>query len=115
MALPVGGGGVVNREEHAQEVAKTQNRAVKGHLDDLGVARTSAAHLAIGGIVRGAACIAGDNGGHALEFIEDRLETPEAPPTDRDCFQVVACHHSSCCKHLPGDSITAVGKKVLES
>ena len=66
-ALAVEGGRVVGGEKDRQQVVERDHLRIEGDLDDLRVARTPGAHLAVGRVDDVAVGVAGDDARHALE------------------------------------------------
>ena len=68
---------------------------VVGDLDDLGVAGAAGADLFVGGFVDGAVAVAGDDGLHAFESLEDGFAAPEAAFAEGGGFGFRAAERSS--------------------
>src|SRR6185437_14717385 len=79
VALPVAGGGIVDRKEYAQEVAERQHGRIEADSDDFGVPRCAAADGLVAGVGASAPGITRFDRLHAGELVEYCLEAPEAP------------------------------------
>ena len=69
---------VVDREEHAQQVAKREDGRVERHAHDLGVAGSAAAHVFVARIGVAPARVAGLHVEYAVEVAKYGIEAPEA-------------------------------------
>src|SRR5690349_8930690 len=79
-ALAIEGGGIMDREEHIQQVAIGKNRRIKGDPYDFRVTGVPVAYGPIGGVLYVSAGITGLYALHTLEFIKNGLQTPETSP-----------------------------------
>ena len=77
-ALAVEGGGVVDGEEDAEELAVGEARGIVDDFDGFGVVGGLGADVVVVGGVGGAAGVAGGGGEDALDALEDGLRAPEA-------------------------------------
>ena len=93
--LAVEGRRIVHGEEDAQDVDERDRLRVERDLDRLGVARRIRAYGFVGRVRETAAGVSHFDLLHASEFLEDRLEAPEAPARDRRDFTrwIRTCHH----------------------
>src|SRR3989475_8297150 len=85
--LPVQSGGIVNREEHPEQVTIGNDIRIEGHLADLGVAGAPGADVLVRRVGHRAAGVSGDDTLHALQVIEDGLQAPETPARQRRDFR----------------------------
>ena len=83
VALAVERSWVVDREEDLQNLTQTDDGRIERHLYDFRVPGAAAAHLLVGWILDRAAGITGHDIGHAVDFIEDGLYTPETAAAQR--------------------------------
>ena len=93
-ALPVQGGGIVNREEDFEDFAERHHLRIKSHLHDFGVACGARADLTISRVRYTAAAIAGNDAVDAAQIFEDGFQTPEAAAGERGDFFAVLHIHS---------------------
>src|SRR5258706_16104759 len=88
-ALTVKRGGVMDCEEHVQQVAIRKNGRIKLDLHYFGMPCISVADCAIGWVLNMSTGIAGFNRLHTFHFIKNSLQTPEASPSQRRSFKMV--------------------------
>src|SRR5258706_9086539 len=88
-ALTVKSGGVMDCEEHVQQVAIRKNGRIKLDLHYFGMPCISVADCAIGWALNMSTGVAGFNGLHTFHFIKNSLQTPEASPSQRCSFKMV--------------------------
>src|SRR5690606_1929457 len=103
-ALPVEGGGVVNGEEHGEQVPVADHRRVKGDLYHLRVAGVPLADGTVGRIGALAPGVAGLHRLHAPELLEGRFEAPEAAARQGGELGTVRSHvlrYRTCRKVMP--------------
>src|ERR1035437_1066528 len=85
-ALPIERGGIVDREEHVEQVSVAHDLGVERDADNLGVSRRAAADLLVRGARAGSAGVPALHGPNTLELEVHGFETPEAPAGERGLF-----------------------------
>src|SRR5207244_1796525 len=82
-ALPVEGGGIVDREQHAEQVAIRDDVGVERDLCDFGVAGRSAAHLLVRGVRPLSTRVTAHDLFDSAKLTKRGIETPEATAPKR--------------------------------
>ena len=84
--LLIEGRGIVNSEKDVQQIRVRDHVGIERHLHHFRVSRAPGAHLLVGGSRDMAARVPGLHTLHAAQFLERRLETPEAAARERGDF-----------------------------